>query len=139
MAAQSQVKKYLAYWLQLGKGVCLQDGRIIQRPQNILQGDGYSQEFEACWQQVRSPASGECYLEGTEQTIEQLLTDQWDIIGCGRCAMPMPVPVAGIASPACPCHDLPSWPNLELPQPRSPVNTTDHLQGIRQRLLDAQS
>ena len=139
MAAQAQVKKYLAYWLQLGKHVCLQNGRTIKQPNPVIQGERFSPEFETCWQQVRSPEFGDCYLEGTEQTIGQLLTDQWDIIDCGRCSMPLAVPNAGITSPLCPCHDLPGWPNQELPQPRSPVNSTSHLKGIQQRLSETKS
>jgi hypothetical protein len=137
MADHTQVKQYLAHWLQLGKALMIQGGQTIVKPETIVVGDQYSSEFEASWQQVCSPHAGECYLEGTELTVAQLLSEQWDIIDCGRCAMPIPVPNAGIAAPDCPCHDLPSWPNTELPQPRLPVHSHTHLQNIHQRLTES--
>jgi hypothetical protein len=135
MASKAQVKEYLACWLQLGKGLVLCNEQVTIRLQSIVCGELYSPEFEACWEQVCSPTAGDCYLEGTELTVKQLLSEQWAMIDCGRCAMPFPVPIAGVASPICPCHDLPSWPNQEVPLPRPPVSTTTYLQGIHQRLL----
>jgi hypothetical protein len=139
MADKIQVKQYLAYWMQLGKRLVLQGGQHIVSPEVIVAGDQYSSEFEAYWQQACSPGAGDCYLEGTDFTIAQLLTEQWDIIDCGRCTMPFPLPSAGVTSPECPCHDLPSWPNNELPHPRLPVSSTPHLQNIRQRLTNSKS
>ncbi|MGB7417142.1 MAG: hypothetical protein WA902_23310 [Thermosynechococcaceae cyanobacterium] len=134
MADTIQVKQYLAHWLQLGKGLMIQGGQSVMKPETVIAGDQYSSEFEASWQAICSSHSGECYLEGTDLTVEQLLSEQWDIIDCGRCAMPVPVPNAGVASSDCPCHDLPGWPNTELPQPRLPVHNDQHLQDIHQRL-----
>lgn len=134
MASRQQVKDYLAHWFQLGKKVLLNDGKQARLPQPIFQGDRYSDEFEACWQQVLSPESGNCYLEGTDQTVTDLLTSAWDIIDCGRCNMPIPVRNRGIQPLSCPCDDLPLWPNRELPQPRSVVNNQQRLSNISQRL-----
>lgn len=136
MASQVQVKQYLASWLQLGKGLALQGGQVLARPSTVIAGDRYSQEFESYWQQVCAADTGDCYLEGTDVTVAQLLSSQWDIIDCSRCSMPTPIPNAGIAGPDCPCHDLSNWPNDELPHPRQPVSNGTHLQNIRQRLSE---
>lgn len=135
MASQNQVKQYIAYWWQLGKKVVIRNGEQKLLPETIIVGDRYSQEFEACWQQILSPDSGDCYLEGTDETIAQLLTPEWDIILCCRCVMPIPLRTLGMPPNSCPCNDLPSWPNSDLPHPRSPVDTTAHLSSIRHRLL----
>lgn len=133
MADPQQVKQYLARWLQLGKALTVQGGQSV-KPHPVIAGDRYSTEFEASWQQICAPESGDCYLEGTELTIQQLLSEQWDIIDCGRCDMPIPVPHTGAGAADCPCHDLPTWPNTELPQPRLPVRNGTYLKDIHQRL-----
>lgn len=137
MASQTQVKQYLAYWLQLGKKVMIRNGREALLPQPVVKGNGYSQEFEACWQKIISPDSGDCYLEGTDETIAQLLTPEWELIMCSRCELPLPLPTAGLSPQCCPCNDLREWPNLDLPKPRLPVNNQAKLGNIRDRLLDA--
>lgn len=40
----------------------------------------------------------------------------------------------GVQSGPCPCFDLPTWPNLDLPLPRLPVDSRSHLEQIRARL-----
>jgi hypothetical protein len=60
-------------------------------PKPVVIGDRDSQEFEDCWQKLLSPESGDCYLEGRELTIAELLTDEWDIDPCARCEMPVPI------------------------------------------------
>ncbi len=135
MASVDQVKKYLAHWFQLGKEVVLGGGRETVLPQPVLQGNGYSAEFEACWQRLLTPDAGDCYLQGTEITIAALLSDRWEVIDCARCEMPVPQAIAGLPPLLCPCHDLHGWPNAELPAPRSPVNTHHYLGSIRERLL----
>jgi hypothetical protein len=135
MASSNQVKKYLAYWFQLGKKVLIRGGRDTLLPQPVISGDRYSQQFEECWSQIQSSNSGDCYLEGSDQTIAELLTDQWELEDCSRCAMPIPVQSVGLPALTCPCHDLSGWPNQELPQPRSPIDSTERLNDIRQRLL----
>lgn len=134
MASSDQVRQYLAYWFQLGKQVLLQGGGKAVLPQPVIAGDRYSDAFEACWQQIQSPDSGDCYLEGTEQTIAELLSDGWEVTDCARCAMPVPIRSVGMNALECPCIDLPTWPNTELPQPRPPVSSATRLAAIRERL-----
>lgn len=137
MASEKQVKQYLAYWFQLGKKVVIRNGKESLLPQPVIEGDRYSQDFERCWQLILSPESGDCYLEGTNETIAQLLTPAWDVSPCARCAMPVPVRNAGMPPELCPCSDLPNWPNTEVPAPRSPVDSQARLYQIRDRLLKA--
>jgi hypothetical protein len=137
MASEDQVRRYLAYWFQLGKKVLIQDGRQALLPQPVIRGDRYSPEFEACWQQITAEKSGDCYLEGTRQTIDELLSPGWEVSACARCQMPIPRLSLGTPSLDCPCVDLPNWPDTALPQPRSPVSSTQHLNDIRNRLLRA--
>lgn len=134
MASQLQLKTYLAHWFQLGKKVYLSKEGGKLSPQRVIKGDRYSQEFEDCWQKIIVNQGKDCYLEGTEQTIEELLTSTWTITSCSRCDMPVPILDLGVQPIGCPCHDIPEWPNSELPQPRSPVNTSGHLNKIQTRL-----
>lgn len=137
MASESEVRKYIAYWFQLGKKVLIRNGSEALLPKSVIAGDRYSREFEECWQKILSPDSGDCYLQGTNETIAQLLTPGWEISGCARCAMPVVFKKTGMPPESCPCHDLPNWPDTEMPQPRSPVSTKSQLSGIRDRLLKA--
>ncbi|PSB27781.1 hypothetical protein [Stenomitos frigidus] len=139
MASEQQVKQYLAYWFQLGKRLLLHGGKSAVLPRSVIQGDRYSQEFEDCWQQVRSADAGDCYLEGTQQTIAELLSPLWEIDPCSRCEMPKPVKVQGVAALECPCIDLPGWPNTELPQPRAPISSQARMGQVRDRLRQANS
>lgn len=134
MASNEAVKKYLAYWFQLGKAVLTPRGCKVLRPEFVIQGSRYSDEFEACWNQIWSSNLSDCYLEGTDQTIADLLTSKWEITDCARCEMPIPIRPIGLNPLACPCHDLPGWPDFETPAPRSPVNSTTYLNEIRDRL-----
>lgn len=134
MAASAQVRQYLAYWFQLGKKVLINGGKEASLPQPIFQGDRYSDAFEACWQRVTSAEAGDCYLEGTQQTVAELLSPAWEITPCARCAMPVPVPDLGIQSLDCPCSDLSFWPDSSTPVPRSPVSSQAQLAQIRDRL-----
>ena len=135
MASNEQVKRYLAHWFQLGKCVVCPKQQETIRPQEIFRGHYYSAEFEKCWEKILY-ADADCYLEGTEQTIQQLLSPAWEIVECPRCDLPIPMTVAGVSSPVCTCFDLSGWPNDELPSPRVPANTTTHLHRLRQRLQD---
>ena len=134
MTSDQQVKQYVAYWFQLGKRVMLHNGSEAVLPEPVVQGDRYSDAFETCWQRLISPDSGECYLEGTSQTIQELLSSQWNISPCARCGMPVPVLDLGVMDADCPCSDLANWPNDELPRPRSPVSSQSRLGNIRDRL-----
>ncbi|MDY6806556.1 MAG: hypothetical protein SXA11_22490 [Cyanobacteriota bacterium] len=135
MADEAKIKQFLAYWFQLGKGVAIKNGEKILKPQAVITGDRYSREFEECWQKVVSPDSGDCYLEGSSQSIAELLSPQWEILACSRCEMPVPVRSQGMPPESCPCFDLPDWPDYDKPQPRSPVDSKSHLSNICQRLV----
>ncbi|ELR99688.1 hypothetical protein [Gloeocapsa sp. PCC 73106] len=134
MASTTEVKQYLAYWFQLGKGVVVGNSEKTLLPNRVYEGDRYSREFETCWQQISTLNPAETHLEGTNQSIEQLLSPQWDINSCARCEMPVPAIVVGLTNPGCPCDDLDSWPNSELPSPRSAVSNQKHLNNLTQRL-----
>lgn len=136
MADPTHVKQYLAHWFQLGKRVIVDNGRKTLFPSPIFSGDRYSIEFEDCWREVLDPANGDCYLEGTEQTIQDLLSSSWDVHPCARCELPVPMKVAGFLAMVCPCHDLENWPNSDLPSPQLPANNRQHLDRIRQRLQE---
>jgi len=139
MASEQQVREYLAYWFQLGKKIVLGKNQETWLPQPVLNGDRYSQQFEKCWQQILSLESGDCYLEGTDTTITQLLSSDWEIDPCVRCTMPIPLRTRGMPSLSCPCHDLPNWPNMDIPLPRSPVDTKRKLQSICDRLTQTEN
>lgn len=134
MASEQQVKRYIAYWFQLGKKVVIRNGESSLLPQSVIAGDRYSDEFESIWQQIISPDNADCYLEATPQTIAELLTPKWEIDPCVRCEMPVPIINVGIQPELCPCNDIPTWPNTELPPPREPVNNQGRLRAIRDRL-----
>ena len=135
MASEQQVRQYLAYWFQLGKGVLIRGGQEKLLPRPVIQGDHYSGEFENCWQKIQSTNTGDCYLEGATQTIAALLSPAWEINPCCRCSMPVPIQAIGMpSSPDCPCSDLEGWPNNEIPAPRDPVNNQNALSSIRDRL-----
>jgi hypothetical protein len=131
MANKQDVKKYLAHWFQLGKKVIVGNGEASLLPTSVLNGDRYSPEFEECWEKIISLKISECYLEGTQETIAELLTPTWEVLACGRCAMPIPIKTMGMPSLLCPCFYLSTWPNNELPSPRCPVNSQDQLTDIR--------
>lgn len=139
MASEQQVKRYLAYWFQLGKKVVIHNGDSAVIPQSIIAGDRYSDEFERIWQHILSPESGDCHLEGTQQTIAELLTPRWSVESCVRCDMPVPMINIGLPPELCPCNDLPGWPNTEIPKPREPVSSQDRLKQIRDRLNTSNS
>ncbi len=135
MANQEQVKEYLAHWFQLGKSVVIDKGNIILLPQTVIAGNHYSEEFERCWQKIISPGTGDCHLEGTHQTIAELLSPAWEMNQCSRCNMPIAMRSLGMPTEICPCHYLPEWPNTEVPPPRCPVNTEACLKEIKNRLI----
>jgi len=134
MAAPDLVKRYLALWLQLGKRIASIDGCRHWQPAATLHGDRYAPEFERCWQEMINDYRGACYLEGTNQTLAELLSPAWDIVGCARCPIPVPMHLSGPQPDSCPCADRPLWPNLDLPTPRAPLSSQDRLSRIRDRL-----
>ncbi|MBD2292976.1 hypothetical protein H6G06_05635 [Anabaena sphaerica FACHB-251] len=131
MANKQEVKKYLAHWFQLGKKVIVGHSDQSFLPSSVLNGDRYSPEFEESWETILSLETRDCYLEGTQETIAELLTPTWEVLPCGRCAMLVPVKTMGMPSILCPCYYLDTWPNNELPVPRCPVNSQEQLTGIR--------
>jgi hypothetical protein len=135
MATPSQVREYLAYWFQLGKRVILPLTNEALQPDPIFELGAYSLDFEACWQQLCEPKNQQAYLEGTPQTIADLLTLSWDITPCYRCDMPVPMLNLGLPLIGCPCTDLPSWPNTEIPMPRRAVNSQAKLSSLYDRLV----
>lgn len=138
MASADQVKKYLAYWFQVGKPLICPRGDRRILPRTIVVGDRYAKEFEECWQQLTAPECRDCYLEGTNQTLGELLSPRWEIFNCVRCAMPIPIDELGLQT-GCPCFDLHSWPNLDAPIPHCPYNVRAQLTLIHQRLRDRRS
>ncbi|MEA5573345.1 hypothetical protein [Calothrix sp. UHCC 0171] len=133
MATTQDVKNYLAYWFQLGKKVVTNDGVATILPHEIFTSDRYSQEFEECWQKIITNASN-YHLEGTHQTIGELLQAEWEMHPCARCDMPVPMRNIGMPPLVCTCHDLIGWPNTEIPAPRGPINNQNQLVAIRDRL-----
>jgi hypothetical protein len=134
MASLLEVKQYLAHWFQLGKKVYVRNGDLGLLPDKIFHDTHYSAEFDQCWELIISDRSGECYLEDTCQTIDELLTPEWDLVDCARCSMPIPLRIAGIPQESCPCLNLPHWPNTEIPSPRSQVAVRSKLANIQDRL-----
>ncbi|MEM6599167.1 MAG: hypothetical protein AAF635_13575 [Cyanobacteria bacterium P01_C01_bin.69] len=139
MATPLQVKNYLAYWFQLGKQVVTDDGTTHYKPDTVIQGERFSPEFENCWANILETSGQGCHLEGTDQTIDDLLSPKWDVVSCARCDMLVPMPDLALTPVLCPCNDLPEWPNEELPKPRLPVNTHQHLGAMRARLASQSS
>lgn len=135
MASHNEVKNYLAHWFQLGKRVFIDKSQVKFLPENIFAGDGYSQEFEDFWQLITTNGNQDAYIEGTDQTITDLLSPEWELVSCARCTMPVPRYI-GISKESCPCHDLENWPNSELPSPNIPADNQIHLARIRERLID---
>ena len=134
MASQEQVKAYLACWFQLGKKLISHDGQEIVLTDSVIKGDRYSPEFEACWQKIMAQGGKNHHLEGAEPTIEDLLSPKWDILACARCNMPTAKLELGLQPVNCPCFDLPSWPNFELPMPHPPIDSNVYMNKIKNRL-----
>ncbi|MEO0455683.1 MAG: hypothetical protein AAF152_03755 [Cyanobacteria bacterium P01_A01_bin.114] len=134
MASQKQVREYLAYWFQLGKHVIVQKGQVARRPDPVLQGDRFSAEFEDCWSQIMESMGRDCYVEGTSVTLDQLLTEEWEIDACPRCELPVATPAVAYNVEPCTCSDLAHWPNFEAPYPHLPVNSKDRLTSLHARL-----
>ncbi|WP_121970786.1 hypothetical protein [Leptolyngbya sp. BC1307] len=134
MASRTEVKNYLAHWFQLGKQIVSNDGRAIYKLEKIIQGDRFSPEFEACWTDILKGEGKGCYLIGTDQTIAELLSSEWDFESCARCSMPAPLSQSQLSTRPCPCDDLSNWPNVDLPHPRLPVDSHRHLGQMNDRL-----
>ncbi len=134
MASPTEVKTYLAHWFQLGKAVKSDHDKTRYQPSKVIQGDRFSAEFETCWDSIIAAKGEALYLEGTDQTIAELLSPQWDVVNCSRCEMPVPIAPIRVEAHLCPCNDLDSWPNEEIPRPRLPVNNLEQLGQVVERL-----
>lgn len=134
MASPQEVQTYLAYWFQLGKPIHLNNGQTTQRPEPVLEGNRFSRAFQDCWQAVIAVNGRDCYLDGANETIEELLSPHWEITNCALCSIPTTMsavmPVAGL----CSCGDMESWPNDELPAPHMPINNKKHFSRLKTRL-----
>jgi hypothetical protein len=136
MALEADVKNYIACWMQLGKKVWINAGQSFCLAQTVLEQNRYSPEFDTCWSQLMDLDSGDCYLDGTSINLRDLLSDSWEILDCSRCDMPISMSIAGLPTSSCPCHNLPTWPNTELPLPRSPINSSERLSIIQKHLAN---
>ena len=134
MASPKEVQNYLAYWFQLGKSVHIGNGSAPQRPTPVLEGHQLSRAFQDCWQAIMANDGRDCYLDGTEETVEQLLSPQWEITDCSRCSIPIAMPVVMPVAQLCPCGDLDNWPNDEVPSPHMPINNKKHFSRLKTRL-----
>lgn len=134
MATRSDVKRYLAYWFQIGKKVVAENGAAIVQPKTVLNGDRFSPEFEACWSKILEAEGKGYHLESTDQSLAELLSPDWDITSCARCDMPIPIREIGVELHPCPCNDLPDWPNEEIPKPHLPVDSQQRLANIKERV-----
>lgn len=134
MASPREVQDYLAYWFQLGKSVHIKNGHSVQRPNPVLEGHQFSRAFQDCWQEIMAVEGRDCYLTGTQETIEQLLSPQWEITDCVRCNIPTPISAVMPVAQLCPCGDIDTWPNDELPAPHMPINNNKHFNKLKTRL-----
>lgn len=134
MASETQVREFLAHWFQLGKPIVLQNGKAECLPYPIFHGNRYSQAFEECWQHIMYLQGEGCYLKGTDQTIAMMLSPAWEMMPCARCNLPVPVREMGVDPHPCPCHDLNTWPNYDVPMPRLAVDSHSHLDALKKSL-----
>lgn len=139
MASQQRVQHYLAYWFQLGKTIHIKNGRLTQRPVPVLEGNQFSRAFQDCWQSIMAIGGRDCYLDGTQETVEQLLSPQWEITDCARCSIPVAMHAVMPVAQLCACGDIDHWPNDELPAPHMPVNNHTHFSRLKTRLSDDRS
>lgn len=129
MATHIEVKEYLAKWLQMGKKVSIDNSQISLH--QVIKGEIYSPEFEQLWDRAQQAIA---VLEGTNETIQDLLKPEWEILSCAVCDLPVPMSLGYREVKACVCDDLKLYPNLDSIAPRSPVSTSSYLQDISDRL-----
>ncbi len=135
MASRTLVKNYLAQWMQMGKSISLSNHGEEVYIDKILQGEKYSDRFNQLWDEISTTKAEQAYLSGTDQSISDLLSSSWEIIGCARCNLLTPSLDLGARVPVCcPCDDLPNHPNLDLVAPHHPTTLVDHLDQLCDRL-----
>ncbi|APB32867.1 hypothetical protein GlitD10_0553 [Gloeomargarita lithophora Alchichica-D10] len=132
MASREAVRQYLACWFQAGKSVVY--GQETWRPQRVTQVGQYSPEFISLWQEMVQRGLHYYSLAGTDVSLGQLCSDDWEIMACSRCTMPIPIKIAGMTTGSCPCADLALWPNPNLPLPHGVVDSQAHLAQVQARL-----
>lgn len=135
MADTLDIKRYLAYWFQLGKSVALQKSDRLILPKVVSVGGEYSGEFERCWEEIVAEDLANCFLDGSPVSLAELSSGEWEIVGCARCQMPVPLPIGKLSPEFCPCHDLPTWPNTTLPFPRTPEVVNQRWQELQKHLI----
>jgi hypothetical protein len=133
MALEADVKKYVACWMQLGTKVWFRNGQPAQVAQVVRRGR-YTSEFEIFWNNICKQPNGDVHLDGTEITFQELMSNNWDIVSCARCTMPVAMTSAGVQPLGCPCQGLENWPNTELPCPRAPIDDLARLKSIQASL-----
>lgn len=136
MASQQDVQHYLAYWFQLGKPIHISNGRLTQRPVPVLEGNQFSRAFRDCWKLIMAVGGRDCYLDGTQETVEQLLSPKWEIADCARCSIPTAMSAVMPVAQLCACGDIDNWPNDELPAPHMPINNKNHFNRLTTRLSE---
>lgn len=135
MASRTLVKTYLAQWMQMGKSVHLVQQNKEIFIHKIIQGEKYSSGFNQLWLEISTTKAQEAYLNGTDQTISDLLSNRWEIIPCARCNLLLPCLDMGARKPiSCPCDDLIGHPNLDSIAPHPPIKTLNHLDNLCDRL-----
>lgn len=136
MASSEQVKQYIASWLQLGRSILVEDNGDTRgiSAAKVIEGDRYTQDFEEIWQLISTSKSDRSYLQGTNETVAQLLAPSWEIVHCSLCNMLIALPQVGAKAAPCPCHDLSGWPDNNLPIPTGAHDSQFSLQKICQRL-----
>ncbi len=135
MAARTLVKNYVAQWMQMGKSISLSTQVELVSIYKILSGEEYSPLFNKLWDEISTIKADEAYLSGTDQTISDLLSDRWEIIGCARCSLLVPSLDLGPRVPVCcPCDDLPTHPNLDLVAPHVPIKLSTAINELCDRL-----
>ena len=136
MASRTLVKNYIAQWMQMGKSISLSTQSEPVSIYKILSGEEYSPLFNKLWDEISTTKADEAYLTGTDQTIRDLLSDRWEIIGCARCSLLVPSLDLGPRVPVCcPCDDLPTHPNLDLVATHVPVKLSTAINALCDRLL----
>ena len=136
MASRTLVKNYIAQWMQMGKSISLSTQGKQVSIYKIINGEEYSSLFNKLWDEISTTKADEAYLDGTDQTIDDLLSDRWEIIGCARCSLLVPSLDLGPRVPVCcPCDDLPTHPNLDLVAPHVPVKLSTAINELCDRLI----
>ncbi|MEI6429769.1 MAG: hypothetical protein WCO45_15505 [Pseudanabaena sp. ELA607] len=141
MASSKSVKQYIAQWLQLGQGLDVPGQNRLMQQRSTVVGGNFSSAFEQLWQEITQPSLiSQVHLHHTHETIEQLLSNEWEILPCARCNCLVACLSLGARQPKpCPCDVLHNFPNLDSLPPRLPVHTNNHLGQIRDRVMRVSS